>query len=208
MTKIALLVGALLAYGCGVGGVDKEALMDPKSDAMKEQAPDQFTALFETSAGNFKIQVTRDWAPRGADRFYNLVRHGFFDEQRFFRVVPGFVVQWGMSGDPELNKVWNDAVILDDMVKQSNKRGRITFAAQSRPNTRTTQLFINYGDNLNLDGMRFAPFGEVVEGMEVVDAINAEYGQQPNQGQIGGRGNAYLEENFPNLDYIKTATID
>ena len=208
MTRIALLVGALLAYGCGVGGVDKEALMDPKSDAMKEQAPDQFTALFETSAGNFKIQVTRDWAPRGAARFYNLVRHGFFDEQRFFRVVPGFVVQWGMSGDPELNKVWNDAVILDDMVKQSNKRGRITFAAQSRPNTRTTQLFINYGDNLNLDGMRFAPFGEVVEGMEVVDAINAEYGQQPNQGQIGGRGNAYLEENFPNLDYIKTATID
>ena len=204
MTRIALLVGALLAYGCGVGGVDKEALMDPKSDAMKEQAPDQFTVLFETSAGNFKIQVTRDWAPRGA----NLVRHGVFDEQRCFRVGPGFVVQWGMSGDPELNKVWNDAVILDDMVKQSNKRGRITFAAQSRPNTRTTQLFINYGDNLNLDGMRFAPFGEVVEGMEVVDAINAEYGQQPNQGQIGGRGNAYLEENFPNLDYIKTATID
>ena len=208
MTRIALLVGALLAYGCGVGGVDKEALMDPKSDAMKEQAPDQFTALFETSAGNFKIQVTRDWAPRGADRFYNLVRHGFFDEQRFFRVVPGFVVQWGMSGDPELNKVWNDAVILDDMVKQSNKRGRITFAAQSRPNTRTTQLFINYGDNLNLDGMRFAPFGEVVEGMEVVDAINAEYGQQPSQGQIGGRGNAYLDENFPNLDNIKTTTND
>ena len=208
MMRIALLFSALVAYGCGAGGVDKEALMDPKSDAMKEQAPDQFTALFETSAGNFKIQVTRDWAPRGADRFYNLVRHGFFDEQRFFRVVPGFVVQWGMSGDPELNKVWNDAVILDDMVKQSNKRGRITFAAQSRPNTRTTQMFINYGDNLNLDGMRFAPFGEVVEGMEVVDAINAEYGQQPSQGQIGGRGNAYLEENFPSLDYIKTATID
>ena len=177
-------------------------------ESTDEQAPDAFAALFETSAGNFKVQVTRAWAPHGADRFYALVSQGYFAEQRFFRVVPGFVVQWGMSGDPELNKVWNDAVILDDMVKQSNKRGRITFAAQSRPNTRTTQLFINYGDNLNLDGMRFAPFGEVVEGMEVVDAINAEYGQQPNLGQIGGRGNAYLEENFPNLDYIKTATID
>ena len=177
-------------------------------ESTDEQAPDAFAALFETSVGNFKVQVTRAWAPHGADRFYALVSQGYFAEQRFFRVVPGFVVQWGMSGDPGLNMVWNDAVILDDMVKQSNKRGRITFAAQSRPNTRTTQLFINYGDNLNLDGMRFAPFGEVVEGMEVVDAINAEYGQQPNQGQIGGRGNAYLEENFPNLDYIKTATID
>lgn len=116
-------------------------------------------------------------------------------------------MQWGLSPDPELTKVWHTANILDDKVQQSNKRGRITFAKQNKPNTRTTQIFINYGDNLNLDGMGFAPFGEVVEGMEVVDKINAEYGQQPNQGQISGLGNDYLEENFPNLDFIMTATI-
>ena len=212
MMRIALLVSALLALGCGADGqddgVNKEVLMDPKGEAMKQEAPAEFVALFETSAGNFKIQVTREWAPRGADRFYNLVKNGYYNEQRFFRVVPGFVVQWGMSGDPELNVSWNDAVILDDPVKQSNTRGRITYAAQSRPNTRTTQLFISMGDNSrSLDGKRFAPFGEVVEGMEVVEKINPEYREQPVQGQIGGRGNAYLEDHFPNLDYIKTATI-
>ena len=181
--------------------------MDPKGQAMKEEAPAEYTVLFETSAGDFKIQVTREWAPRGADRFYNLVRNGYYNEQRFFRVVPGFVVQWGMHGDPKISKFWQQANFLDDPVKQSNKRGRITFAKTNVPNTRTTQVFINFGDNLNLDGMGFAPFGEVVEGMDIVDAINAEYGQQPSQGQIAGRGNPYLEEHFPNLDYIVTATI-
>ena len=211
MTRIILLACALWTFGCGAGDqaaeVNTEILKDPKADAMKEEAPAEFTVLFATSAGDFKIHVTREWAPRGADRFYNLVKNGFYNEQRFFRVVPGFVVQWGISPDPELTSVWHTANILDDQVKQPNKRGRITFAKQTRPNTRTTQVFINYGDNLNLDGMGFAPFGEVVEGMEIVDAINAEYGQTPNQGQISGRGNSYLEENFPNLDYIKTATI-
>ena len=211
MRHIALLIYMFLAFGCGVGDqgaeVNTEVLKDPKAEAMKQEAPAEFTVLFTTSAGNFKIHVTRDWAPRGADRFYNLVKNGYFNEQRFFRVVPGFVVQWGLSPDPELTKVWHTANILDDKVQQSNKRGRITFAKQNKPNTRTTQLFINYGDNLNLDGMGFAPFGEVVEGMEVVDKINPEYGQQPNQGQISGLGNDYLEENFPNLDFIMTATI-
>ena len=181
--------------------------MNPTGDAFKEQAPDEFTVRLETSTGPVVIQVTRDWAPHGADRFYHLVRNGFYDEQRFFRVVPGFVVQWGLSGDPALNMAWRQANILDDPVKQSNTRGRITYAKTNRPNTRTTQLFINLGDNSTLDGQDFAPFGEVVEGMEVVDQINAEYGQQPNQGQIAGRGNAYLEENFPNLDYITKAEI-
>ena len=181
--------------------------MDPAGKALNEQAPDEFSVRLETSVGSVVIQVTREWAPIGADRFYNLVRNGFYDEQRFFRVVPGFVVQWGLSGDPKLNQVWHRAHILDDPVKQSNTRGRITYAKTNQPNTRTTQLFINLGDNSRLDGQNFAPFGEVVEGMEVVDAINAEYGQQPSQGQIHGRGNAYLEENFPNLDYIIKAEI-
>ena len=181
--------------------------MDPTGEALNEQAPDEFSVRLETSAGPVVIQVTRDWAPIGADRFYNLVRNGFYDGQRFFRVVPNFVVQWGLSGNPELNQVWHRAHILDDPVKQGNTRGRITYAKTNQPNTRTTQLFINLGDNANLDDMGFAPFGEVVEGMEVVDAINAEYGQQPSQGQIHGRGNTYLEENFPNLDYIAKAEI-
>ena len=181
--------------------------MDPTGKALNEQAPDEFSERLETSAGPVVIQVTRDWAPLGADRFYNLVHNGFYDGQRFFRVVPGFVVQWGLSGDPKLNMAWRQANILDDPVKQSNTRGRITFAKTNQPNTRTTQLFINLGDNANLDGMGFAPFGEVVEGMEVVDAINAEYGQQPSQGQIAMNGNAYLAENFPNLDYIVKAEI-
>ena len=176
-------------------------------ESTDEQAPDAFAALFETSAGNFKVQVTRAWAPHGADRFYALVSQGYFAEQRFFRVVPGFVVQWGMSGDLELTSQWRNAPIPDDEVAQSNTRGRITFAATNLPNSRTTQLFVNYGDNLNLDGMGFAPFGEVVEGMETLDAINAEYGERPDQGQIGARGNEYLNEAFPNLDYIVTATI-
>ena len=211
MKRIALLFSVLWALGCGAGDqgaeVNTELLQDPKSDAIKQESPAEFTVLFATSTGDFKIYVAREWSPRGADRFYNLVKNGFYNEQRFFRVVPGFVVQWGISPDPELTKVWHTANILDDQVKQQNKRGRITFAKQNKPNTRTTQVFINYGENLNLDGMGFAPFGEVIEGMEVVDKINAEYGQQPNQGQISGRGNSYLEENFPNLDYIKTATI-
>ena len=181
--------------------------MDPAGKALNEQAPDEFSVRLETSVGSVVIQVTREWAPIGADRFYNLVRNGFYDEQRFFRVVPDFVVQWGLSGNPKLNMAWRQANILDDPVKQVNTRGRITYAKTNQPNTRTTQLFINLGDNSKLDGMGFAPFGEVVEGMEVVEAINAEYGQQPNQGQIAMKGNDYLAENFPNLDYIIKAEI-
>lgn len=206
-----LIIIALWAFGCGTGGqggeANKEILMEPTSDAFNEQAPDEFSVRLETSAGPVVIQVTRYWSPHGADRFYHLVRNGFYDEQRFFRVVPGFVVQWGLSGNPKLNMAWRQANILDDPVKQSNTRGRITYAKTNRPNTRTTQLFINLGDNSQLDGQNFAPFGEVIEGMEVVDQINAEYGQQPNQGQIAMNGNAYLEENFPNLDYITKAEI-
>lgn len=182
--------------------------MEPTSDEMKTEAPEQYAVTFETTAGNFVLTVYRDWAPRGADRFYNLVTNGFYNEQRFFRVVPGFVVQWGMSGDPEITKEWANAQFLDDPVKESNTRGRISFAATNRPNSRTTQVFINLGDNTNLDGMRFAPFGEVTEGMDVVDKINAEYGQQASQGYIAEQGNAYLQEAFPNMDYIKSVRVD
>jgi len=212
MLRLVVLSCALLAaIGCGSdGGVElnEEVLMEPTSDEMKTEAPEQYAVTFETTAGNFVLTVYRDWAPRGADRFYNLVTNGFYNEQRFFRVVPGFVVQWGMSGDPEITKEWANAQFLDDPVKESNTRGRISFAATNRPNSRTTQVFINLGDNTNLDGMRFAPSGEVTEGMDVVDKINDEYGQQASQGYIAEQGNAYLQEAFPNMDYIKSVRVD
>ena len=212
MLRLVVLSCALIAaIGCGSdGGVElnEEALMEPAGDEMKTEAPQKYAVTFETTAGNFVLTVYRDWAPRGADRFYNLATNGFYNEQRFFRVVPGFVVQWGMSGDPEITKQWADAQFLDDPVKESNTRGRISFAATGRPNSRTTQVFINLGDNTNLDGMRFAPFGEVTEGMDVVDKINAEYGQEASQGYIAEQGNAYLQEAFPNMDYIKSVHVD
>ena len=209
--KITVLCSWLIlltACGSDGGNMNKEALMEPKSDEMKIEAPEQFVVTFETTAGTFEITVNRDWAPNGADRFYNIVKNGYYNEQRFFRVVPGFVVQWGMSGDSQLTKKWMGAHILDDPVRESNTRGRITFAATNRPNSRTTQVFINLADNSSLDGMRFAPFGEITSGMEVVERINAEYGEQPSQGYIAEQGNTYLKENFPNLDYIISLKID
>ena len=205
-----LLAAALVLSNCAgeQGGVmDKEALADPHGERMNRRAPDQFKVGFETSAGNFVIAVERDAAPRGADRFYNLVMNGFYDEQRFFRVVPGFVVQFGIHGDPEIAARWKGAKIEDDAVKIGNGRGTIAFAKSSQPHSRTTQVFINYNDNYRLDTMGFATFGKVVEGMDVVDSINSQYGQDPDQGQIQGRGNAYLMENFPELDYILQARV-
>ena len=187
---------------------NKQVLMDPQSGDMTKKAPDTFEANFETTKGTFVVEVERKLSPRGADRFYNLVRNGFYNGNRFFRVLPNFVVQWGMNGDPELTRVWYNASIQDDPVQTSNVKGTITFAKQNAPNTRTTQLFINLADNTNLDGMAFAPFGRVVQGMEIVEAINAEYGQTASQQKIGEEGNAYLETNFPNMDYIIEATID
>ncbi|MEM9020581.1 MAG: peptidylprolyl isomerase [Planctomycetota bacterium] len=189
--------------------VDLEVISDPGHEAMTQTAPDRYKAHFHTTAGDFVIEVTRDWAPLGADRFYNLVNNGYYDGNRFFRVVPGFVVQWGMHGDPAVNQAWRTqrgARIQDDEVKQSNARGRVVFAT-SGPNARTTQLFVNFEDNARLDEMGFAPFGEVVEGMDVVDEIEAKYGQRPNQMQIHQAGNAYLDDRFPDLDHIITATI-
>ncbi len=181
-------------------------LTNPNAPEMNETAPDVYRVKFETSAGDFELEVTRAWAPRGADRFYNLVKHGYYDEARFFRVMPNFVVQFGIHGDPAISKWWRNARIPDDPVTQSNKRGTITFATAG-VDSRTTQVFISYGDNSQLDGQGFAPFGRVVSGMPVADRINASYGQTPNQSTIQQQGNAYLQANFPNLDYIKMATI-
>jgi peptidyl-prolyl cis-trans isomerase A (cyclophilin A) len=174
--------------------------------AMKEKAPDTYKARFETSAGVFTIEVHRDWAPLGADRFYNLVKNGFYDDGRFFRVVPNFMVQFGINGTPSVATIWRNQTLADDPVKESNKRGYITFATAG-PNSRTTQVFINFKDNGGLDKQGFAPFGEVIQGMDVVDKINAQYREQPQQGRIQTEGNAYLNQEFSKLDYVKKATI-
>ena len=146
-------------------------------------APDDYRVKFETSAGDFVLECHKDWAPLGAERFYTLCKEGYYNETRFFRVVPGFMVQWGMAADPALGAIWRDSDIPDDPVKQTNAPGYISFASRG-PNTRTTQVFINYGDNARLDGMGFAPFGQVVEGFDNVKKINAEYREQPQQGRI------------------------
>jgi peptidyl-prolyl cis-trans isomerase A (cyclophilin A) len=180
--------------------------MDPSN--LKEQAPETFKADFELGNGkHFVIEVTRAWSPNGADRFYNLVKGGFYDEVRFFRVVPDFMVQFGINGDPSVSAKWRSATISDDAVKQSNKRGYITFAKTGAPNSRTTQVFINFKDNSFLDGQGFSPFGRVISGMEVVDQIYSGDGERPEQGQIQSSGNVYLNKSFPKLDYVKKASI-
>ncbi|MGH9736976.1 MAG: peptidylprolyl isomerase [Candidatus Acidiferrales bacterium] len=180
------------------------ALLHP--DTLQAKAPDVYDVKFDTTRGDFVVQVTRAWAPIGADRFYNLVKHGYFTGAAFFRVVPGFIVQFGLSADPAVNRVWRSANIKDDPVTQSNKRGTLTFATAG-PNTRTTQLFINFADNAGLDRQGFAPFGLVTSGMDVVDKLYSGYGERPDQGAITTQGAAYLEKNFPKLDTIKSATI-
>jgi peptidyl-prolyl cis-trans isomerase A (cyclophilin A) len=201
---MALVAVSGFAQGSGVD-LSKAKLRTPAQ--LTEQAPEKYKAKFDTSKGAFVVEVHRDWAPKGADRFYNLVKNGFFDDTRFFRVVPDFMVQFGLHGDPNVQKNWANANISDDPVKQSNKKGYITFATRGA-NTRTTQLFINFKDNAGLDRQGFAPFGEVVSGMEVVEKINSQYGEKPNQGSIQAEGNAYLNKEFPKLDYIKKATIE
>jgi peptidyl-prolyl cis-trans isomerase A (cyclophilin A) len=192
------------AKPAGPGTAANPALRYPAK--LKEVAPATYKASFDTSVGVVVIEVTRAWAPRGADRFYNLVKNGYFNGCRFFRVVPTFMVQFGINGDPTIQSAWANADIPDDPVTQTNKRGFITFASRG-PNTRTTQVFINFGDNTGLDRQGFAPFGQVISGMEVIDKINAEHGQRPDQGRIQKEGNRYLTKEFPTLDYIKKAAI-
>jgi peptidyl-prolyl cis-trans isomerase A (cyclophilin A) len=207
-----VLFGASLALGLmtTLAPVSAGDLSNPAS--LNEKAPATYKVKFDTSKGSFVVEVHRDWAPNGADRFYNLVKNGFYNDARFFRVISGFMVQFGINGNPQISKVWRDANIKDDPVKASNKRGMITFATAG-PDTRTTQVFVNFGDNAGLDDQGFAPFGQVISGMEVVDALYAEYGEGapqgggPDQGLVQSQGNAYLKKDFPKLDYIKTARI-
>jgi peptidyl-prolyl cis-trans isomerase A (cyclophilin A) len=175
-----------------------------------EQAPATFRARFETSQGPFVIEVHREWAPMGADRFYTLVKRGFYNETRFFRVLSGFMAQFGLSGDPKVQGEYALANLVDEPAKQSNLKGFVTFAKESAPNTRYTMVFINYKDNSYLDADGFAPFGQVVSGMEIVEKLYSGYGRQnvPDQRRIKSEGNAYLAADYPQLDFIKTARID
>jgi peptidyl-prolyl cis-trans isomerase A (cyclophilin A) len=199
-------LGALILGLAGCGG--------PKPSGEKTIAlapvPDVYRVKLETSKGDVTIEVTKAWAPEGADRFYRLVQQRFYDDARFFRVVRDFVVQFGINGDPAVEARWRNLTIADDPVKESNRRGTVTFAT-SGPNTRTTQVFINLKDNARLDRSGFAPFGQVVEGMDVVDRLYNTYGDAPPRGSgpdqnlIETQGNSYLESKFPRLDYIKRA---
>lgn len=205
-----LLLAALVAAPAAAqaGKPDVAKLKNPS--ALTEPAPATYKVKFDTSAGVFVVEVHRAWAPKGADRFYNLVKNGFYDGTRFFRVVPGFMVQWGINGDPAIQSAWRNANIPDDPMKtEGNKTGFLTFA-NAGPNSRSTQIFINYKDNSFLDkpSMHFPPIGQVIEGMTVVEKINPQYREEPNQAMIQSQGNAYLNKNFPKLDYVKTATIE
>jgi peptidyl-prolyl cis-trans isomerase A (cyclophilin A) len=202
----ALVTAALVFCSCS---------RQPESAASTdERAPDSYKVRFDTSKGELMIVVTRTWAPMGADRFHTLAKNGFFDGARFFRVVPGFVAQFGIARAPAINAKWRSANLKDDPVTQSNRRGTIAFASESAPNTRAAQVFINLADNARLDSKGFAPFGAVTQGMEGVEQFYSGYGQEPPMGggpaqsRIESEGNAYLEREFPKLDYIKKATIE
>lgn len=190
--------------------INMEILKNPAKAV--ETAPETFKVKFETTKGDFTLEITRAWSPLGADRFYNLVKSGFFSDVAFFRVIQGFMVQFGIHGNPEIAGVWKGARIKDDPVKQSNAKGYISYA-MAGPNTRTTQFFINFGNNANLDGMGFSPFGKVTEGMGVVESIYSGYGEGapsgmgPDQGLVQLQGNKYLKAEFPKMDYIKSAEL-
>jgi peptidyl-prolyl cis-trans isomerase A (cyclophilin A) len=205
-----LLVGLLAATALAAGAASaapNPALLHPAT--LHAKAPAVFRAKFTTTRGAFVVTVHRDWAPRGADRFYNLVRAGFYDGDRLFRVVPGFVVQFGISPSPKVSSAWENATIKDDRVRHSNVRGTVTFAAAQAPNTRTTQVFVNLGSNTYLDTQRFAPFGKVTSGMKVLGKLYHGYGATPTgaQGEMFTQGETFIAKAFPKLDRILTARI-
>ncbi len=193
-------------------GPNMQALLDPTHQSWSRQAPDVFKVKFTTTKGDVVIQVTRQWAPIGADRFYNLVDNGFYDGVKFFRIIDGFMAQFGVNGNPQVSDVWREQPIKDDPNTLSNARGRITFAMSGK-DSRTSQLFISYADNSFLDNQGFSPFGEVIEGMDVIDNLYADYGEGaprgrgPDQGRIQQEGNPYLNADFPKLDSIITARV-
>jgi peptidyl-prolyl cis-trans isomerase A (cyclophilin A) len=213
-TMLAAVLTVTLAGGCG-GGTSgdtqsstkpPDALLHPTR--LTRKAPRVFHVTFHTTKGDFVLTVHRDWAPKGADRLYDLAKSHFFDGAKFFRVVPGFVVQFGISPEPAVSTAWRDATIPDDAVKAHNVRGAVSFAAAG-PNTRTTQIFVNLGNNRRLDGLGFAPVGSVTSGMGVVDRLYSGYGEQPTarQAEMQLEGNAWLEKHYPKLDAIKSTSI-
>jgi peptidyl-prolyl cis-trans isomerase A (cyclophilin A) len=209
-TLILALSGVALEAGCGTGDSSAAPLLEPAR--LNAVAAARFKVLLSTTRGDVVIEVQREWAPRGADRFFNLVRAGFYDKAKFFRAIHGFVVQFGINGDPAVSRAWARASIRDDPVVKSNTRGYISFAS-SGPDTRTTQVFMNLADNQRLDARGFAPFGLVISGMDVVDSLYMEYGESapygrgPDQARIEAEGNRYLERGFPLLDSVIRATL-
>lgn len=214
----ALLVGAFQSSLLAADPAEKAPAAAPAANLadpskLVEKAPESFKVKFSTTKGDFTLQVSRALSPNGVDRFYNLVKAGYFTDIAFFRVIPGFMGQFGIHGDPVISAAWRGANIQDDTVKGSNVRGAITFAKTGAPNSRSTQFFINLVDNPNLDAMGFSPFGKVVDGMDVVDKLNGEYGEGaprgrgPDQGRVQAEGNKYLKAEFPRLDYLKSASI-
>jgi cyclophilin family peptidyl-prolyl cis-trans isomerase len=204
VTAIAVVIATALVAAQG----NVEKLKDPSQ--LTERAPESFRARFDTSQGPFVIVVEREWAPLAADRFYNLVKNGFYNGSRFFRVLDGFMAQFGLHADPDVQSAWRTANLKDEPVMKSNTRGFVSFTRESSPNSRYTMIFINYKDNSYLDADGFAPFGQVVSGMDVVDKLYGGYGRQniPDQRRILREGNAYLQAEYPKLDYVKTATIE
>ncbi|MEX2015003.1 MAG: peptidylprolyl isomerase [Candidatus Hydrogenedentales bacterium] len=201
------LIGASILVlgtaGLAAQAGDAPTLKDPST--LTADAPAKYSVKFETNKGDFVVEVDRTWAPRGAIRFYNLVKNGFYNEARIHRVNPG-IAQFGINANPAINRVWRGARIADDVPRQTNERGYLSYAAGG-PNTRTTQVFINRTDNKALDRSGFAPFGKITSGMNVIERLYADYGERPDQNKIYTEGNVYLEKQFPKLDYIKTATI-
>lgn len=216
--RLGVLLGLALMAACGGEAVEEPAdprLQNPllRANQFSETAPESFRARFETTKGDFVIEVHREWAPLGADRFYNLVKRGWYDGVRFHRVLNNFMAGWGIHDEPYVNAVWQDELLADDPVTQSNTRGRVSFA-RSGPNSRTVQVFVNYKDNSSLDERGFTPFGEVAEGMDVVDGLYSDYGDGHPRGEgvyqamAMARGAEYLDEEFPELDRIVRASLE
>jgi len=210
-----VLVLVIILFNCGgdkLSKIETFPFDQPTQEELSKTAPDYFQIEFETSKGVFIVETTREWSPLGVDRFYHIARSGFFKDVRFYRVMDNFMAQFGAHGDPAVAQAWRNLNIQDDPVLQSNLRGYVTFATGG-PNTRTTQLFINYRDNVGLDAQGFSPIGKVIQGMEIVDSLYKGYGdgpprgKGPNQGLIAQQGNDYLKRDFPELDYIKDAKI-
>ena len=202
--RLTALLLALAVNGACAQGPD--ALRNPDAAKVAAVGPDSFNVKFATTKGDIVLRVRRAWSPKGADRLYYLVNAHYYDGVVFYRVVPGFMAQFGFNPDPKVSAVWFNRTIPDEPVKVSNKRGTMSFAARG-PNTRTTQLFINFAENAQLDGMKFAPLGAVVSGMSAVDSLYKGYGEAPDQGMITSTGNAYLKKAFPKLDAIVTARV-